>query len=206
MSPETVEWFSKNWSVLTSAPWVFVTFAVVAVGIGYIFGTWFKNGEISILERRIAEYEKKVGTPDEAKSKIDHLEGELAGLNKVLGVTVGTIWKPLTPQEIADLSLKLTQIPKHRVQLMYQNQLGKPLADTLNEAFVKAGWSDQVKYTDGGGTHFGIIAGPGASKAKVLKDAIESTTKLRISLDKPNEDWGGDLVYLFVGINAPDSN
>lgn len=84
-----MEWLSKNWAVLSSAPWVFVTLAVISAGLGYVFGTWFKNGEISILERRIADYEKKVGSPDEARSKIDRLEGEVAGLNKVLGVTIG---------------------------------------------------------------------------------------------------------------------
>src|SRR5215216_273339 len=137
MSADPIEWLSKNWGALSSAPLVFMTFAVIAAGIGYAVGTWFKNGEISILERRVAEYEKKVGSsPDEAKSKIDRLEGELAGLNKVLGVTVGTNWTPLTSHEVADLSLKLMDIPKHRVQLMYLNQLGKPLAETLHQAFV----------------------------------------------------------------------
>jgi hypothetical protein len=202
MSSETVEWFSKNWSVLTSAPWVFVTFAVIALGMGYMFGTWFKNGEISILERRVAEYEKKVGSPDEAKTKIDRLEGELAGLNKILGVTVGQPWTPLSSQEIADLSVKLIALPKHRIQLMYLNQLGKGLAETLFQAFTRAGWSG-VTLSDGGGNHLGIIAGAGTNMAGSIKAAIESTTKLKISLDKPNAAEFGDLIYLFVGINPP---
>jgi hypothetical protein len=56
------------------------------------------------------------------------LQGELTALNEILGVTVGKPWDPLTPQEIADLSAKLHALPKRRVQLMYLNQLGKPLA------------------------------------------------------------------------------
>jgi hypothetical protein len=204
MSPETIEWFSKNWPVLTSAPWVFAALAVIAAGIGYTFGTWFKNGEISILERRVAEYEKKVGSPDEAKTKIDRLEGELAGLNKILGVTVGQPWAPLSSQEIADLSVKLMAVPKCRVQLMYLNQLGKGLAETLFQAFTKAGWSG-VTLSDGGGNHLGIIAGAGSNMAGSIKAAIESTTTLKVSLDKPNQpEW--DMVYLFVGINPPEAN
>jgi hypothetical protein len=84
MSLETaIEWVSKNWSVLTSAPLVFVTLALFGAGIGYMFGTWFKNGEISVLERRLAEDERqladyrdklKVGTPDEAMQKLAELE------------------------------------------------------------------------------------------------------------------------------------
>jgi hypothetical protein len=202
--PDTVEWFSKNWAVLSSAPWVFVGLALIAVTAGYIIGTFFKNGEIAILERRVTEYENKlkVASPDEAKSKLDHLEGEVAGLNKVLSVAVGSWWTPLTSQEIADLSGKLIAMPKHRVQLMYLNQLGKPLAETIYQAFIKAGW-DGTTLSDGGGNHLGIIAGPGRDKATAIKTAIESSTKLKISVDKPDKPEMPDLIYLFVGINSP---
>ena len=83
MSTDPVDWLSKNWAVLSSAPWVFATLAVVSAALGYTFGTWFKNGEISILERRIAENERqlaeyrdklKVGSPDEAMQKLAELE------------------------------------------------------------------------------------------------------------------------------------
>jgi hypothetical protein len=83
MSPDPVDWLSKNWAVLSSAPWVFVTLAVISAAIGYTFGSWFKNGEISILERRRAESERqlaeyrdklKVGSPDEAMEKLAELE------------------------------------------------------------------------------------------------------------------------------------
>lgn len=201
---DPVEWFSKNWTVLSDAPWVFAGLAVIAGTAGYAIGTYFKNGVISILERRVTDYEAKlkVGSPDEAKSKLDRLEGELVGLNKVLGITVGSWWAPLTTLEIADLSGKLLALPKHRVQLMYLNQLGKPLAETIHQAFLKAGW-DGATLTDGGGNHLGIIAGPGTQKASAIKAAIESSTKLKVSVDKPDRPEIPDLVYLFVGINPP---
>lgn len=202
MSPDTVDWFSKNWAVLMSAPAVFAGLAVIAIGFGYLVGTYFKNGEISILERRVAEYESKlkVASPDEAKTQLDRLQGELTALNNILGVTIGKPWDPLTSQEIADLSVKLMALPKHRVQLMYLNQLGKPLAESIFQAFTKAGWSGAT-LSDGGGNHLGIIAGAGTNMAGAIKNAIESTTKLKVSLDKPNVPEFGDLIYLFVGIN-----
>jgi hypothetical protein len=72
MSPDTIKWFSENWAALTAAPWVFITLAVIMMALGYIAGSWFKNGEISILDRRVAEYESKlkVGSPDEAGAKV----------------------------------------------------------------------------------------------------------------------------------------
>jgi hypothetical protein len=204
MSPDIAEWFTKNWTVLSSAPAAFGGLAIIALGLGYLAGTYFKNGEIAILERRVAEYEGKlkVGSPDEAKTRLDRLQGEVIALNKILGVTVGRHWDPLTDQEITDLSAKLTILPRHRVQLMYLNQLGKPLAETIFRAFTKANWSG-VTLSDGGENHLGIIAGAGANMAGRIKTAIESTTSLKVTLDKPNTPEWGDLIYLFVGINPP---
>lgn len=203
MSPDAVEWFSKNWTILASAPVVFTSLAMIAAGVGYTFGTYFKNGEIAILERRVAEYESKlkVASPDEAKTQLDRLQGELIALNKILGVTIGRPWDPLTTKEIDDLAAKLAAFPKHRVQTMYLNQLGKSLAETLFQAFSKAGWSGAT-LSDGGGNHLGIIAGAGATNAATIKQAIESTTKLKVSLDKPDTAEWGDLIHLFVGINS----
>jgi hypothetical protein len=129
----------------------------------------------------------------------------LAGLNKILGVTVGQPWTPLSSQEVADLSVKLMALPKHRVQLMYLNQLGKALAESLFQAFTKAGWPG-VTLSDGGGNHLGIIAGAGSNMAGSIKAAIEDSTKLKVSLDKPSQAEFDDLIYLFVGINPPQTN
>jgi hypothetical protein len=85
---------------------------------------------------------------------------------------------------------------------MYLSQLGKPLAETIHQAFIKAGW-DGTTLSDGGGNHLGIIVGPGRQKATALKNAIESATRLKISVDKPDKPEISDLVYLFVGINSP---
>ena len=199
---EIVEWFTKNWAVLSSAPATFAGLAIISSGVGYVVGTYFKNGEIAILERRVADYESKlkVGSPDEAKTQFDRLQGELAALNKILGVTIGKPWDPLTTQEVAALSSKLREIPKHRVQLMYLNQLGKPLAQSIYDAFKQAEWSD-VTFSDGGGNHLGIIAGPGTNLSGKIKTAIEGSTKLKISLDKPAVQELPGFIYLFVGIN-----
>jgi hypothetical protein len=50
MSPDMVEWFSKNWAVLVSAPAVFASLTIIGLVFGYAVGTYFKNGEIAILE------------------------------------------------------------------------------------------------------------------------------------------------------------
>ncbi|MET4170829.1 hypothetical protein ABIB99_001911 [Bradyrhizobium sp. LA6.1] len=62
MLADSIEWLSKNWNVLSSAPWVFASLAMLSAAITYIVGTWFKNSEIAILERRLTEHEKKIGS------------------------------------------------------------------------------------------------------------------------------------------------
>lgn len=195
-------------------PIPFATVVVLVCGFTWSVASIYFTGQIAtakgqaeLAEKQRDDFKSKlsVSSPDEAKTKIDRLEGELAGLNKILGITVGKPWPPLSSQEIADLSVKLMSLPKHPVQLMYLNQLGKPLAETLYQAFIEAGWLDEVKLMDGGGNHLGIIAGAGADKAAAVKQAIESATKLKVSLDKPNvPEWGG--IYLFVGINSSETN
>ena len=112
--------------------------------------------------------------------------------------TIGKPWPRLSAVELDKLSDALHAIPQHRVQLMYQSQLGQELAADINAAFKKAGWTS-VMFIPGAGNHFGIIAGSGNQKAGLLKTAIESSTKLKVELDKPDvPEW--DVVYLFVGI------
>jgi len=53
--------------------------------------------------------------------------------------------------------------------------------------------------------HLGIIAGPDANKAGLLKEAIETATPYKVELDKPTIPEWGDLVYLFVGTNPNNS-
>lgn len=189
--------------MLASAPFAFVTCVVGSFLVAFAIVSYFKNSEITILERRVADYESKlkVGSPDEAKSKVDRLEGEIAGVNRVLNLTIGKPWDPLKPHEIADLSSKLATIPKMHVQLMYQNQLGKDLAQSVHEAFQKAGWSD-VPLSDGGGNVVGIIAGPGTKQATLIKSAFDSSTKLKISVDKPAAPESPGSIYLLIGINV----
>lgn len=198
-----LEWLQKNWEVLASAPFVFLACVVGSFLLAFAVVSYFKNSEITILERRVSEYESKlkVASPDEAKSKVDRLEGEIAGVNRVLNLTIGKQWDPLGPEEIADLSGKLTTIPRMRVQLMYQNQLGKDLAQSVFDAFQKAGWSD-VTLSDGGGSTVGIIAGPGANQATAIKAVFEGSTKLKIQVDKPTAPEMPSFIYLLIGIKV----
>ncbi|WP_441232677.1 hypothetical protein [Bradyrhizobium sp. 1200_D9_N1_1] len=205
-----LEFLEKNAALIAANPFVFLALAaIVAVSVWTAASTYYSGqvatakGEATLAEKQRDDFKNKlaVSTPDEAKSKVDRLEGELAGLNRIISVTVGFSWKPLTDQQISDLAQRLSQIPKHRVQIMYLNQLGKDLAQSFYRAFQKAQW-EGATLSDGGGSHLGIISGPGAVKAGTLKVAIEASTPYKIDVDKPTQPELGDLVYLFVGTNT----
>jgi hypothetical protein len=204
-----MDFLEKNWQLISVNPLPFAALVVIVGGFMWTIASLYFSGQIAtskaqaeLAEKQRDDFKSKlaVSSPDEAKTKVDRLEGELAGLNKIIGVTVGYEWKPLTAREIDDLSEKLVRLVKHRVQIMYVNQLGKNLAQSFYQAFQKAGW-EGATFSDGGGAHLGIIAGPGTAKAELLKQAIEGATTCTIELDKPTAPEWGDLVYLFVGTN-----
>lgn len=204
-----MDFLERNWALIAANPIPFIALTVLVGAFIWTVASLYYSGQIatakgeaSLAEKQRDDFKNKlaVSTPEEAKSKVDRLEGELTGLNRIISVTIGYPWKPLTEQQITDLAQRLTQIPKHRVQIMYLNQLGKDLAQTFYRAFQKAQW-DGATLSDGGGSHLGIISGAGSNKAGALKAAIEATTPYKIDLDKPAAPEFGDLVYLFVGTN-----
>ena len=205
-----IEFLEKNLAVITANPLPFLALVVIVAGFMWTIASIYYSGQIStakgqaeLAEKQRDDFKSKlsVSSPDEAKTKVDRLEGELTGLNRIISVTLGYPWKPLTEPQIDELSRQLAQLQKHRVQIMYANQLGKDLARSFYRAFQKANW-EGATFSDGGGAHLGIIAGAGANKAALLKQAIESATTLKVELDKPTTPEFGDLVYLFVGTNS----
>jgi len=186
----------------------FLTLIVIVSGFVWAVASIYFSGQIAtargqaeLAEKQRDDFKSKlsVSNPEEARTKLDRLEGELAGLHKIFSATIGYEWKPLTDRQVADLAGRLAVMEKHIVSIMYVNQLGKELAQTFHHAFLEAGW-EQVQLSDGGGAHHGIIAGSGSERAGRLKQAIESSTPYKIDLNRP-ADSDGPFVYLIIGIN-----
>jgi hypothetical protein len=84
---------------------------------------------------------------------------------------------PLNEAEIVALSAKLTDIPKIRIQIMYENVLGKELAQSFHEAFSLARW-EGATLGIGSGLGPGITIGQGSGTATIaLKSAIEAINR-----------------------------
>src|SRR6267143_1401091 len=128
-----MEILEKYWALMIANPLAFIAVAVLVGGFIWSVASIYFSGQIAtakgqaeLAEKQRDDFKNKlsVSSPDEAKTKVDRLEGELAGLNKIISVTVGYEWKPLTERQINDLSEQLSHLEKHRVQIMYVNQLG----------------------------------------------------------------------------------
>ncbi|MGO6835034.1 hypothetical protein ACCS87_02735 [Rhizobium ruizarguesonis] len=79
----------QNWAVISQAPFVVGGLLLAAAAAGFSVGRFFLSEKVANLESRlasrdetIANYREKLAgaTPDEARSKIDELEGRLSAL------------------------------------------------------------------------------------------------------------------------------
>ncbi|WP_245309164.1 hypothetical protein [Bradyrhizobium retamae] len=145
-------------------------------------------------DAEISEYKTKLSgaTPEQAKDKIESLEQTIRKM-------VGTSWAPLTRPQIANLAAKLKEIQKGRAQIMYENHLGKELAQNIFEAFREAGWSEAWLST-GSGLGEGVVVG-WSSRAEAVKAALEAVAKLPVWA-KDTEKEVPDLIIVGIGINV----
>jgi hypothetical protein len=109
---------------------------------------------------------------------------------------------PLNEAEIVALSAKLTDIPKIRIQIMYENVLGKELAQSFHEAFSLARW-EGATLGIGSGLGPGITIGQGSGTATIaLKSAIEAASRMKVTIFRPDQPQWPGVVFLAVGINS----
>jgi hypothetical protein len=200
------DWFQRvldQGAIIRNAPIPFIT-VVVAIGaiewffLDTIYGTRIANrdAEIALLTRQRDDYRDKLGgaTPDQAKAKIEALE-------RTVNSVIGFKWDSLSKDEIDQLASNLSEIQPKFVNILYENQLGKDLAETILEAFKKAKWPEAF-VSHGAGIGVGIQVGYGGGVALKIKNALETLTKLRPLLLHPEkQDQPGSTYILSIGVN-----
>uniref|UniRef100_Q07RD6 Uncharacterized protein n=1 Tax=Rhodopseudomonas palustris (strain BisA53) TaxID=316055 RepID=Q07RD6_RHOP5 len=181
-------------AVVGSAPIPFVVALLIVGGLIWWAIDWRYSAVLTHRDAEISEFKAKLSgaTPEQARDKIELLERTIRNM-------VGTNWQPLTRPQIANLAAKLKEIAKSRVQVMYENHLGKDLAQSIFDAFREAGW-DQAMLSTGGGLGEGIVVG-WSSRAEAVKSALESVAKLPVWA-KDTEKEIPDLIIVGVGLNV----
>ncbi|HEY9451703.1 MAG TPA: hypothetical protein VIR82_03465 [Bradyrhizobium sp.] len=181
-------------AAVSNAPIPFIVALLIVAAVLWWAFDWRYSTVLSHRDAEISEYKTKLSgaTPEQAKDKIESLEQTIRKM-------VGTSWAPLTRPQIANLAAKLKEIKKSRAQIMYENHLGKELAQSIFEAFREGGWSE-VWLSTGSGLGEGVVVG-WSSRAEAVKTALEAVAKLPVWA-KDTEKEVPDLIIVGIGINV----
>ena len=193
--PERLAELLQEWALAAGVP---IPFAVAFVGIAaaiLLAVGWSCRGVLrKRADPRRSDHRDRSGRATAEEENID-------ALDRMVALTIGSRWAPLSEAEIAALSTRLADIPKIRVQIMYENALGKELAQSFYEAFKLAEWGGAALGI-GSGLGHGVTIGQGSGTATIaLKSAIEATTQLKVAIVRPDQPQWPGVVFLAVGVN-----
>ena len=193
------DWIAKllqEWPLVAAAPIPFaIAFVGIAAAILLAVGWSYRRVLGRRADRRLSDQGERPDRTSAAEEKSDALE-------RMVALTIGSRWTPLNETEIAALSTRLTEIKKTRVQIMYENALGKELAQSFYEAFKLAEWGGAALGI-GSGLGYGVTIGQGSGTATIaLKSAIEATSQLKVTIVRPDQPQWPGVVFLAVGVNS----
>lgn len=201
--PDWLQRILDQWTIVRNAPVPFITVAVaIGIGLWFVLDTIYstrianRDAEIALLTRQRDDYRDKLGgaTPDQAKAKIESLQ-------RTVHTVIGSRWDPLSRDEIDRLASNLSGIEPKFINILYENQLGKELAESILEAFKQTRWPEAFA-SHGVGFGVGIQVAYGGGVASKIKNAIEISTKLRPLLLRPEEkDTPGSTYFVSIGVN-----
>ena len=194
--PERLAELLQEWALAAGVP---IPFAVAFVGIAaaiLLAVGWSCRGVLrKRADPRRSDHRDRSGRATVEEENTD-------ALDRMVALTIGSRWAPLSEAEIVALSTRLADIPKIRVQIMYENALGKELAQSFYEAFKLAEWGGAALGI-GSGLGHGVTIGQGSGTATIaLKSAIEATTQLKVAIVRPDQPQWPGVVFLAVGINS----
>jgi hypothetical protein len=188
--PERLAEFLQEWARAAGVP---VPFAVALVGIAAAILLAVGWSCRRVLRKRAERRRSDHRTAEEENTD---------ALDRMVALTIGSRWTPLNEAEIAALSTRLVDIPKIRVQIMYENALGKELAQSFYEAFKLAEWGGAALGI-GSGLGHGVTIGQGSGTATIaLKTAIEATSQLKVAIVRPDQPQWPGVIFLAVGVNS----
>ena len=189
------DWIAKllqGWPLVAAAP---IPFAIAFVGTAAAVSRAVVWSYRKRADRRRSDQGDGPGGATAEGGNTDALE-------RMVALTIGSRWTPLTEAEIAALSKRLADIPKIRVQIMYENALGKELAQSFYEAFKLAEWGGAALGI-GSGLGYGVTIGQGSGTPTIaLKSAIEATSRLQIAIVRPDQPQWPGVIFLAVGVNS----
>jgi hypothetical protein len=168
---EIIKYVLDEMRVLGNAPVVFAGTVLIIAGAIWWALSWRYSGIIKNRERTIALYKNRLGgaSPDEAKAKLDSLEGQIWTLKD-------RVWPKLPPTAVADLenSLKTIEAPQ-QIAILPQDIDSVFLARDLVDAFTRIGWPAKQD-SSVNGIPDGLSVWPDNELGRAVRDALDKAT------------------------------
>jgi len=167
--------------VIGDAPVVFGAAILVVAAAVWSILSWRYSGIIKNRERTIALYKNRLdgASPDEAKAKLDSLEGQIWTLKD-------RVWPKLPPAAVADLENSLkTKEPPRQISIVPQDIDSIFLARDLVDAFTRIGWVAKQD-TSVNGIPDGLSVWPDSELGRAVRDALDKATGAQVSIREDN--------------------
>lgn len=128
--------------------------------------------------------------------------GRLKAEQNASAAFVPEYWPSLSKDEKEKLIAALKLIPSQTITVACETLACKALSDDLVDALNQGGWNANVMHSGGIGITgtTGISLDPNETGSRNLKEAIEQTTNLKITIGPDRrQDYGSDPEFLVVG-------
>ncbi len=197
MFEQFVQYVLGEVQLIAEAPLVFGA-AVLFLGV-IIWAAlrWRYSGIIEHRNRIIALYKARLNgaTPDQAKAKIDSLEGQVASLKN-------REWQKLTSAAVTDFESVLASQGPHVVSVLPQDRDSVFLARDLVDAFKRIGWKAR-RDTSMNDVPDGLTVWPEDDVARAICNALTMATGALVTLkeDQHLKDQGTYAIGIGYKLN-----
>jgi hypothetical protein len=174
---QVIKYVLDEMRVIGDAPVVFAGALLVIAGAIWWAMSWRYSRIIRNRERTIALYRNRLdgASPDEAKAKIDSLEGQIWTLKD-------RVWPKLPPAAVADLENSLTtQDPPKQISILPQDIDSIFLARDLVDAFTRIGWTAKQDISMNG-VPDGLSVWPDNELGRAVRDALDKATGAQVAI------------------------
>jgi hypothetical protein len=176
MLEQFVQYVLSEVRLIAEAPLVFGAAVLFLGAIIWAALRWRYSGIIEHRNRIIALYKARLNgaTPDQARAKMDSLEGQVASLKN-------REWPKLTPAAVTDFESILASQGPHAVSVLLQDRDSVFLARDLVDAFRRIGWKAK-RDTSMNDVPDGLTVWPEDDVARAMCNALTMATGALVTL------------------------
>jgi hypothetical protein len=188
---QLIKYVFDEMRVIGNAPVVFAGAILVIAGAIWWTMSWRYSGIVKNKGRTIALYKHRLGgaSPDEAKAKIDSLEGQIWTLKN-------RVWPRLAPEIVVYLETSLkTKDPPQQIVILPQDIDSIFLARDLVDAFTRIGWAAKCD-TSMNGVPDGLSVWPDIELSRAVGDVLLLATGAPVAIreDKYAPEHGNIVI------------